>query len=237
MIPLSTKRRSELRAEAHKLSPVVIIGDKGLTDEVIAEIDRSLKAHELIKVRAATDERDARAVWIETICDRLEAHAVQQIGKVFVIYRANPKEEKRKSDPGPLPRARGGRDDDKKRGGRGDDKKRGGRDDEKRASEDGRPPRAPRARGRGNDARSTYAKKPRSGGWSDDSRGASTKRRPRSGGSAVETQDPPKTKRPPRGAALDDALTGVKRTSRPRSRTPSPRPASEPRRRRPRTSR
>jgi putative YhbY family RNA-binding protein len=94
MTPLSAKRRSELRAEAHKLSPVVIIGDKGLTDEVIVEIDRSLKAHELIKVRAATDERDARAVWIETICDRLQAHAVQQIGKIFVIYRENPKEKK-----------------------------------------------------------------------------------------------------------------------------------------------
>ena len=89
MTPLSPKRRSELRAEAHRLSPVVIIGDKGLTDEVMAEIDRSLKAHELIKVRAATDERDARAVWIETICDRLQAHPVQQIGKVFVIYREN----------------------------------------------------------------------------------------------------------------------------------------------------
>jgi len=59
MTPLSAKRRSELRAEAHKLDPVVLIGDKGLTDEVIAEIDRSLKAHELIKVRAATGERDA----------------------------------------------------------------------------------------------------------------------------------------------------------------------------------
>lgn len=90
MTPLSPKRRSELRSEAHKLSPVVIIGDKGLTDEVIAEIDRSLKAHELIKVRAATDERDARAVWIETICDRLQAHPVQQIGKIFVLFRENP---------------------------------------------------------------------------------------------------------------------------------------------------
>jgi RNA-binding protein len=87
MIPLSSKKRSELRAAAHKLSPVVIIGDKGLTDEVMAEIERSLAAHELIKVRAATAERDARAAWIETICDRLGAHAVQQIGKVFVIYR------------------------------------------------------------------------------------------------------------------------------------------------------
>ena len=109
MIPLSPKRRSELRADAHKLNPIVIIGDKGLTDEVLAEIDRSLKAHELIKVRAATDERDARDVWLETICEKLEAHPVQQIGKVFVIYREGPKEEpqkkpKAKPDSGPEPR-------------------------------------------------------------------------------------------------------------------------------------
>lgn len=88
--PLSPKRRSELRAEAHKLSPTVIIGDKGLTDQVLAEIDRSLKAHELIKVRAATDERDARNVWMESICEKLDAHPVQQIGKVLVVYRENP---------------------------------------------------------------------------------------------------------------------------------------------------
>ena len=94
MSPLPSKRRSELRAEAHKLTPVVIIGDKGLTDEVMTEIDRSLKAHELIKVRAATNERDARDIWLETICERLAAHAVQQIGKVFVLYRENPQEEK-----------------------------------------------------------------------------------------------------------------------------------------------
>jgi putative YhbY family RNA-binding protein len=90
---LSSARRSELRAEAHTLSPVVIIGDKkGLTDEVIAEVDRSLKAHELIKIRAATEDRDARNVWMESICEKLGAHPVQQIGKVLVIYRENPKE-------------------------------------------------------------------------------------------------------------------------------------------------
>ena len=75
-------------------SPVVIVGDKnGLTELVLAEIDRSLKAHELIKVRAATDDRDARNAWFEAICEKLEAHPVQQIGKIFVIYRENPKEE------------------------------------------------------------------------------------------------------------------------------------------------
>ena len=96
---LTAKRRSELRAEAHKLTPVVIIGDKGLTDEVVAEIDRSLKAHELIKVRAFSDDRKARGEWLEAICGRLEAHAVQQIGKVFVLYRDNPKEEPPKRKP------------------------------------------------------------------------------------------------------------------------------------------
>ncbi len=106
-IPLPAKKRSELRAEAHKLSPVVIIGDKGLTDEVVAEIDRSLKAHELIKVRAFTDDRKARGEWMDAICERLVAHGVQQIGKVFVLYRENPKEEapKKKLGPGPSPRS------------------------------------------------------------------------------------------------------------------------------------
>jgi hypothetical protein len=60
---------------------------------VIAEIDRSLKAHELIKVRAMTDDRKARDAWLPEICARLEAHPVQRIGKVFVIYRENPKEK------------------------------------------------------------------------------------------------------------------------------------------------
>lgn len=99
---LSPRRRSELRSQAHKLSPTVMIGDKGLTDEVLAEIDRALQAHELIKVRAATDDRDARNVWMESICGKLEAHPVQQIGKVLVIYRENA-EKKATVSPGPSP--------------------------------------------------------------------------------------------------------------------------------------
>ncbi len=92
MHALPQKRRSELRAAAHKLDPVVIIGDKGLTAEVLAEIDRSLTAHELIKVRAAAGDRDARSAWMASICAKLEAHPVQEIGKVLVVYRSNPGE-------------------------------------------------------------------------------------------------------------------------------------------------
>jgi len=79
-----------------------MIGDKGLTEEVVAEVERALKAHELIKVKAATDDRAARVAWMEEICTRLEAHPVQAIGKVLVIYRENfdkPRESTRTSRP------------------------------------------------------------------------------------------------------------------------------------------
>ena len=89
MPALTPARRSELRARAHALSPVVMIGDKGLTDTVVAEIDRALTAHELIKVKAATDDREARAAWMAQICERLQAQAVQAIGKILVIWREN----------------------------------------------------------------------------------------------------------------------------------------------------
>ena len=102
---LTSRLRSELRAQAHKLDPVVIIGDKGLTDEVVAEIDRSLKAHELIKVRAASADRGARVLWMEAICGRLGASEVQVIGKVLVVYRENP-DKRPKAEPAPPVRAR-----------------------------------------------------------------------------------------------------------------------------------
>lgn len=87
MITLTPAQRQYLKGLAHPLSPVVIIGDKGLTDAVIKETDRALKAHELIKVKAGSDEKETRAQWLEQICQKLGASAVQQIGKVLVIYR------------------------------------------------------------------------------------------------------------------------------------------------------
>jgi putative YhbY family RNA-binding protein len=82
-------QRKELKAKAHKLDPVVIIGAKGLTDEVMAEIDRALTSHELVKVRASLD-REARDAAYKRICERTGAEPVQQVGKVFVLYRKNP---------------------------------------------------------------------------------------------------------------------------------------------------
>ncbi|MBK8322915.1 MAG: YhbY family RNA-binding protein [Betaproteobacteria bacterium] len=103
--PISLARRSELRALAHVLKPVVIIGDKGLTETVLAEIGRALAAHELIKVKAATDERDLRGAWMAEICEKLEAHPVQSIGKILVVWRENP-DKKPAVAPAPAPKAK-----------------------------------------------------------------------------------------------------------------------------------
>ena len=84
---LTPAERKALKGRAHKLEPVVIIGNKGLTDEVVKEVDLALKAHELIKVRAPTLERDLREETLQTLCERTGAEAVQIIGKVFVMYR------------------------------------------------------------------------------------------------------------------------------------------------------
>ena len=86
---LTPAERKELKGRAHKLVPVVMIGAKGLTDEVVKEVDLALKAHELIKVRAPSLERDAREVAFQALCERTGAEGVQHIGKVFVIYRKN----------------------------------------------------------------------------------------------------------------------------------------------------
>jgi RNA-binding protein len=87
---LNAADRKVLKAKAHKLEPVVQIGSKGLTDEVLVEIERALNAHELIKVRAWGLERDQRELALESICTRTGAEAVQQVGKVFVIFRKKP---------------------------------------------------------------------------------------------------------------------------------------------------
>src|SRR5450830_2136648 len=91
MLKLTPTERSELRAEAHGLSPVVIVGEGGLTPSVVKEIDLSLNSHGLIKVRVFGDDREARVAIYETICEQLKAAPVQHIGKLLVLFR--PKKE------------------------------------------------------------------------------------------------------------------------------------------------
>jgi len=90
---LTAAQRRALKARAHHLQPVVLIGDAGLTPTVLHEIDVSLKSHELIKIRVFGDDRAARAALIEAICTPLSAIAVQHIGKILVLFRPRPAEE------------------------------------------------------------------------------------------------------------------------------------------------
>lgn len=88
MTTLNSKQVRFLRSASHGLSPVVMIGNNGLTETVLKEIDRSMAAHELIKIQVAGDDREARLAMMQEICEKLGAAAVQHIGKQLVIYRA-----------------------------------------------------------------------------------------------------------------------------------------------------
>lgn len=90
MIELTATQRRTLRAAAHSLKPVVSISQKGLTDTVLKEIDRCLKAHELIKVRVYDCERETRDQLLEAISSQLEASPVQHIGNLLVLWRERP---------------------------------------------------------------------------------------------------------------------------------------------------
>lgn len=79
-----------MRAAAHPLRPVVLIGDRGLSDSVLKEIDRNLTAHQLIKVRAGGEDREARDAMLEAICDALSCAPVHHLGKTLIIYRPDP---------------------------------------------------------------------------------------------------------------------------------------------------
>ncbi|NPT41945.1 RNA-binding protein [Paraburkholderia sp. 1N] len=86
-LSLSPAERSALRAQAQALKPVMLIGAEGLTDAVLAEVDVHLAAHNLIKIRVSSDERDARDAIYDQICDCLSAAPVQNIGKLLVIWK------------------------------------------------------------------------------------------------------------------------------------------------------
>src|SRR5438046_1503105 len=90
MLSLTPAERRDLRSKAHRLRPVVSVGQHGLTAGVLHEIDVNLLAHELIKVRVFNDDRDAREAVLSRICAELEAAPVQHIGKLLVVWRPAP---------------------------------------------------------------------------------------------------------------------------------------------------
>jgi len=85
MLPGETQKR--LKRLAHVLKPVVMIGNKGLSENVLKAVDEALLTHELIKVKVAAEDRDARDSMIESIVNSLECDLVQRIGHIAVLYK------------------------------------------------------------------------------------------------------------------------------------------------------
>lgn len=84
---LTSQQKKALRAIGHKLKPVVMISGNGLSNTVQAEIGRALLDHELIKLKLMSDNRAARAEWLDEICRYHDAELVQTIGKTALLYK------------------------------------------------------------------------------------------------------------------------------------------------------
>ncbi len=84
---LNKKQIQHLKGLAHSLKPVVLLGNNGLTEAVVAEIDYALNHHELIKVKIPTDDRENKALIVDAICRETNAIKVQVIGKTLILFR------------------------------------------------------------------------------------------------------------------------------------------------------
>lgn len=88
---LTQEQKKHFKSIGHHLKPVVIVAEQGLTDNLLAELDRALNDHELIKVQLRLAEREDRQVILAELCQQSSATLVQSIGKMALIYRKNPK--------------------------------------------------------------------------------------------------------------------------------------------------
>lgn len=95
MEPLTSSQRKALRGMAHRLDPVIHLGQAGVTDGVAAEVDRALDAHELIKVRMAGSKQD-KAGFVAELEERTGCRAAGTVGHVAILYRRHPEPERRR---------------------------------------------------------------------------------------------------------------------------------------------
>lgn len=89
LMSLTKNQLKHLRGLCHSLNPVVRVGQKGLTDEVLNELEIALNHHELVKIKVSVDDREARQELIEQICAQSRSEKVQVIGKTVSVYRRN----------------------------------------------------------------------------------------------------------------------------------------------------
>lgn len=98
-LTLNSAQRQSLKARAHELRPVVLLGAAGLTEMVLREIDRALVSHELIKIKVPLNDRGERAQIATEAAEKLSAALVQSIGKIIVLFRPQPESDE-KQEPG-----------------------------------------------------------------------------------------------------------------------------------------
>lgn len=91
---LSTSQKRYLRGLAHALSPVVMVGNKGITPTLVKELDNALDQHELVKVKIGGDDRATRAEQIDALAEQASAEIVQRIGHVASYFRRNREDPK-----------------------------------------------------------------------------------------------------------------------------------------------
>ncbi|MFT4464442.1 MAG: ribosome assembly RNA-binding protein YhbY [Sodalis sp. (in: enterobacteria)] len=84
---LNNKQKQHLKGLAHSLKPVVMLGNNGLTEGVLAEIEQALEHHELIKVKIAAEERETKTLIADAIVRESGASKVQVIGNILLLYR------------------------------------------------------------------------------------------------------------------------------------------------------
>jgi putative YhbY family RNA-binding protein len=92
-LSLTPRERAHLKARAHDLEPVVHVGQAGASAAIVAEVDRALTAHELIKVKLAGADRTTRQELTDRLCEATGAAPVQQVGRVLVLWRPRPEGE------------------------------------------------------------------------------------------------------------------------------------------------
>lgn len=98
MAVLSIQERKRLRQIGHALNPVVMLGGQGLSENVIEEINRALNDHELIKVKVAGEDREARQAIITEIAEKTESQIAQTIGKIVLLYKKAAKQNPKLSN-------------------------------------------------------------------------------------------------------------------------------------------
>ena len=91
MTTLSAAEKKQMRAIAHNLNPVIIVGDKGISEGLLEELDRALEQHELIKVKLSSNDREFREQAIKQLCESSNSALVQVIGKVAILLRRSKK--------------------------------------------------------------------------------------------------------------------------------------------------